>query len=92
MTARPKPKKEEAGSGERRSTTGGMVGVGERYVPNGAAVKSGLNKSILDAAWSLITLCACKVAEAGGTLVKVASQQTSQVCSGCGVLNLYSEY
>ncbi|WP_307810712.1 zinc ribbon domain-containing protein [Ktedonospora formicarum] len=45
------------------------------------------DKSILDAAWGrFITLSACKAAEAGCTSVKMTPQQTSQVCSGCGVL------
>ncbi|GHO59971.1 hypothetical protein KSB_84460 [Ktedonobacter robiniae] len=64
MTARPKPKKEEAaakGSPNESPTTGGTAAAGEHYLPNGATAKSGLNKSILDAVWGrFITLCACK--------------------------------
>ncbi|WP_244422167.1 hypothetical protein [Ktedonobacter racemifer] len=38
---------------------------------DGAVAKSGLNKSILDAAWGrFITLCACKAEGAGGMVVK----------------------
>lgn len=86
MTARPKPKKEEAPA-TTEGVEGGTAAAVTRYLPNGAAAKSGLNKSILDAAWGrFITLCACKAEEAGGMVVKVAPQQTSQVCSGCGVL------
>ncbi len=72
MTATPKPKQEEE--------TG-------KYLPNGAAAKAGLNKSILDAGWgSFVQLCASKAEEAGGTVVKVAPHFTTQVCSGCGVV------
>jgi putative transposase len=46
MVAKPKPKQD----GETCA-----------YLPNGAAAKSGLNKSILDAAWGTLTrLCASK--------------------------------
>ncbi len=69
MTKRPKPKQDENG----------------KYLPNGAAAKGGLNKSILDTGWSaFVTLCASKAEEAGCTVVKVAPHDTSQVCSNCG--------
>jgi putative transposase len=69
MTARPEPKQDENGT----------------YVPNGAAAKGGLNKSILDAGWgAFVTICRSKAEEAGCTVVKVAPHNTSQACSGCG--------
>ncbi|GLV59745.1 transposase [Dictyobacter sp. S3.2.2.5] len=69
MTRRPQPKRDE----------------NRTYVPNGAAAKGGLNKSILDAGWSaFVALCTSKAEEAGCTVVKVAPHDTSQVCSACG--------
>jgi putative transposase len=68
MTKAPAPKQDENG----------------RYVPNGAAAKSGLNKSILEAGWgAFVTLCSSKAEEAGCCVVKVAPHKTSQACSGC---------
>jgi putative transposase len=70
MTVRPKPKQDEE--------TG-------QYLPNGAAGKSGLNKSILDAGWGqFVALCSHKAEEAGGKVVRVSPKNTSQACSGCG--------
>lgn len=70
LTKRPKPKK-----GEKA----------EAYLPNGAAAKGGLNKSILDAGWGMfVAMCASKAEEAGRTLLKVHPHFTSQVCSNCG--------
>ncbi len=72
MTATPKPKQDEE--------TG-------KHLPNGAAAKAGLNKSILDAGWGkFVHLCASKAEEASGTVVKVAPHNTSQVCHRCGTL------
>ncbi len=69
MTKAPEPKQDENG----------------KYLPNGAAAKGGLNKSILDAGWAaFVTICSHKAAEAGGKVVKVAPHGTSQACSGCG--------
>ena len=71
LTAAPAPKQDEQG----------------KYVPNGAAAKGGLNKSILDAGWgAFVTMCRHKAEEAGGTVVKVAPHGTSQACSGCGCI------
>jgi putative transposase len=72
ITRAPKPKQDEA--------TG-------KYLPNGAAAKAGLNKSILDAGWGMFTdMVRVKAAWAGRTTVFVNPKYTSQVCSGCGVI------
>jgi putative transposase len=72
LVKRPKPKQDEA--------TG-------QYLPNGAAAKAGLNKSISDAGWSqFVQLCTYKAAWAGRTLVQVDPKYTSQMCSGCGAV------
>jgi putative transposase len=55
-----------------------------KYIPNGAAAKGGLNKSILDAGWaSFIELVKHKAAWAGVTVVEVNPKKTSQICSAC---------
>jgi putative transposase len=70
LTGRPKPKQDKET---------------KQYLPNGAAAKGGLNKSILDAGWgTFVSLCSNKAAWAGRTLIKVHPHYTSQVCSGCG--------
>ena len=70
MTHRPKPKQDEE--------TG-------KYVPNGAAAKAGLNKSILDAGWHQFQqYCTYKAESAGREILFVSPNYTSQVCSGCG--------
>jgi putative transposase len=71
LSKRPKPK-QDAETGQ--------------YLPNGAAAKGGLNKSLLDAGWSqFIAYCEYKAACAGFVQVmKVNPRHTSQVCSGCG--------
>ncbi len=72
LTKRPKPKQDEA------------TGV---YLPNGAAAKAGLNKSILDAGWSTFTeMVSVKAVWAGRTVVFVNPFMTSQLCSGCGAV------
>ena len=72
LTRAPKPKKDE--------TTG-------QYLPNGAAAKGGLNKSILDAGWGMfVGMCSAKAEEAGRTLLKVSPHFTSQACSTCGTV------
>jgi putative transposase len=58
-----------------------------QYLPNGAAAKSGLNKSILDAGWNqFITFCQYKAASAGTSVVLVNPRYTSQICSSCGTV------
>jgi putative transposase len=55
------------------------------FLPNGARAKAGLNKSILDAAWSMFRYClAYKAESAGRKYVEVNPAWTSQDCSGCG--------
>jgi putative transposase len=71
MTKAPAPKQDEQG----------------QYVPNGAAAKGGLSKSILDAGWgAFVALCSSKAEEAGCCVVKVAPHKTSQECCGCGYI------
>ncbi len=58
------------------------------YLPNGAAAKSGLNKSISDAGWEmLLQMLAYKAANTGKLALKVNPRHTSQVCSGCGAIS-----
>lgn len=71
MSKHPKPKQDENGA----------------YVPNGAAAKGGLNKSILDAGWGQFQqYCTYKAECAGRTVLLVNPRYTSQVCSGCGTV------
>lgn len=71
MSKRAKPKQDENGN----------------YLPNGAAAKSGLNKSIHDAGWGqFVQYCTYKAADAGRTVVQVNPKYSSQVCSGCGTV------
>jgi len=57
------------------------------YLPNGAAAKSGLNKSILDAGWGQFQhIVSHKAACAGRTVMFVNPHYTSQVCSQCGTV------
>jgi len=57
------------------------------YLPNGAAAKSGLNKSILDAGWGQFQqIVSYKAACAGRTVLKVSPRYTSQMCSSCGIV------
>jgi putative transposase len=70
MSKSPAPKQDE--------TTGD-------YLPNGASQKAGLNKSILDAAWSQFrTILTSKAESACREVVAVRPAYTSQKCSGCG--------
>jgi putative transposase len=56
-----------------------------QYLPNGASAKAGLNKSILDAAWSVFRFClAYKAESASRKYTEVNPAYTSQDCSRCG--------
>ncbi|MEO3875363.1 transposase [Nonomuraea sp. B12E4] len=55
------------------------------YLPNGAAAKSGLNRSILDAGWGVfLTILSHKVESAGRELIAVDPADTSRTCAACG--------
>jgi putative transposase len=69
MTARPKPRPDGNGGHE----------------PNGAAAKSGLNKSIHDAGWGIfLRVLSAKAESAGRTVIAVNPHHTSQRCAECG--------
>lgn len=72
LVKRPKPKQDEE--------TG-------QYLPNGAAAKSGLNKSISDAGWNMfVGMVQSKAEDAGRTVLQVNPKYTSQICSSCGTV------
>lgn len=72
MSRRCKPKQDEQG----------------KFLPNGQAAKSGLNKSILDAGWGMfVDMLEYKAAFHGRTFVKVPPHNTSKKCSYCQRLN-----
>ena len=55
------------------------------YLPNGAAAKSGLNRSILDAGWGVfLRVLAHKAESAGRELIAVNPAGTSRTCAQCG--------
>lgn len=56
-----------------------------QFLPNGAAAKAGLNKSIADVSWSMFrSVLTMKAENAGRLVIAVPPQYTSQMCSGCG--------
>jgi putative transposase len=58
---------------------------GKSYLRNGAASKSGLNKSILDCAWgSIFKMIEWLALKAGKLVVAVNPRYTSQECPSCG--------
>ena len=66
---KPKPNPEQAGS----------------FLPNGAAGKAGLNRSIHDAGWGVfLGILADKADSAGRRVVPVDPRDTSRTCPGCG--------
>lgn len=55
------------------------------YLPNGSRAKAGLNKSILNCAWTMFrNALAYKADSAGRKYVEINPAYTSQECSGCG--------
>lgn len=55
------------------------------FLPNGAKKKSGLNKSILDAAWGkFIQILKYKAISLGKKIVEINPAYTSSMCSQCG--------
>ena len=56
-----------------------------QFLSNGASQKAGLNKSILDASWSMFRSALCYKAEnAGRKFLEVNPAYTSQDCHSCG--------
>lgn len=69
MTKRPAPRPDGGGG----------------HLPNGAAAKSGLNRSILDAGWGVfLTILSHKAESAGRELIAVNPANTSRTCAECG--------
>lgn len=55
------------------------------FLPNGAAAKAGLNKSILDAGWGcFLEILRHKAESAGRILIPVDARNTSRTCPRCG--------
>ena len=55
------------------------------YLPNGAAAKSGLNRSIMDAGWGVfLRVLAHKAESAGRELIAVNPANTSRTCTQRG--------
>lgn len=56
-----------------------------KYIANGAAAKAGLNRGILQSAWSMFaTFLAYKMSHDGKAVFKVSAAYTSQECADCG--------
>jgi putative transposase len=69
MARRPRPRPDDHGG----------------YAPNGAAAKTGLNKSINDAGWGIfLRVLSAKAESAGRTVIAVDPRHTSQRCAECG--------
>jgi putative transposase len=55
------------------------------FLPNGAAAKAGLNRSIHDAGWgTLLSLLSYKAESAGRMVVTIDPRYTGQTCHECG--------
>ena len=56
-----------------------------QFLPNGAAAKSGLNRSICDAGWAqFVSMLRAKAEDAGRTVIEVDPRHTSDRCEACG--------
>jgi putative transposase len=56
-----------------------------RFLPNGAAAKTGLNRSIHNAAWArFVSILRAKSEEAGRVVIDVDARHTSDRCEACG--------
>jgi putative transposase len=54
------------------------------YLPNGAAAKTGLNRSILDTGWGVfLSILSAKAESAGRILIAVSPANTSRTCPKC---------
>lgn len=68
-TAAPKPDPDQPGA----------------FLPNGAAAKTGLNRSISDAGWGVfLAILTSKAESAGRTVIAVDPRNTSRQCPECG--------
>jgi len=55
------------------------------FLPNGAAAKAGLNRSIMDAGWGVfLTILTSKAESAGREVIAVDPHNTSRECPECG--------
>jgi len=55
------------------------------FLPNGAAAKAGLNRSINDAGWGVfLTILHAKAESAGREVIAVDPRNTSRTCPACG--------
>jgi putative transposase len=55
------------------------------FMPNGGAAKTGLNRSISDAAWGqFVSILRAKAEDAGRTWIEVDPRHTSDRCENCG--------
>ncbi|HRD11736.1 MAG TPA: zinc ribbon domain-containing protein [Mycobacterium sp.] len=67
---RPKPKPDPDNPGQ--------------FLPNGAAAKSGLNRSIRDAGWGqFVSILRAKAEDAGRTWIEFDPRHTSDRCEAC---------
>jgi len=59
------------------------------FLPNGQSVKSGLNKSILDAGWGMfVTMLEYKALWQGKNILRIGRfEPSSKTCSCCGTIN-----